>query len=282
MRQSKDVSPTHHNDDILREYDPPRGVSVSALAWEYPAGAQVPEHAHGSDQLIYAVEGMMEVTSGQSVWVIPPQFALWIPAETRHRIRMAGAVRMRTLYFRPGVVSRQSASGQSGAGRSGSGLVLYLTPLLRELVLEAVRLKRLHTQNRSEAALRDLLAHQLEQATSAPTFVTLPAEPRALAVAQAILRNPSESTTLVNLCADAGVSIRTVQRIFRREVGIDLDSWRRQARLTKAMQLLVAGGSVKEVCFAVGYGQPSAFVQAFRRLFGATPKAWSSSLRAST
>ena len=116
-----------------------------------------------------------------------------------------------------------------------------------------------------------------------PTFVTLPAEPRALAVAHAILRNPSESATLVDLCADAGVSIRTVQRIFRKEVGIDLDSWRRQARLTKAMQLLVAGGSVKEVCFAVGYAQPSAVVQAFRRLFGETPKAWSSTcaLRAS-
>jgi AraC-like DNA-binding protein len=264
------------HDDILREYDPPRGVSVSALAWEYPAGAQVPEHAHGSDQLIYAVEGMMEVISGQSVWVIPPQFALWIAAETRHRIRMANAVRMRTLYFRSGVVSRPSSEGQSG-----SGLVLYLSPLLRELVLEAVRLKRLHTQNRYESALRDMLAEQLEHATSAPTFVTLPAEPRALAVAHAILRNPSESITLANLCAEAGVSIRTVQRIFRKEVGIDLDSWRRQARLTKAMQLLVAGGSVKEVCFAVGYAQPSAFVQAFRRLFGETPKAWSASLRTS-
>lgn len=257
------------HEEILREYDPPRGVSVSALSWEYPAGAHVPDHAHGSDQLIYAIEGMMEVTSRQSVWVIPPQFALWIPAETPHRIRMAGMVRMRTLYFRPGVVARPLRNG----------LVLHISSLLRELILEAVRIEQLHTQNAYETALSGMLAHQLEQATAAPTFVTLPVEPRALAVAHAILRNPSESATLADLCADAGVSIRTVQRIFRREVGIDLDSWRRQARLTKAMQLLVAGGSVKEVCFAVGYAQPSAFVQAFRRLFGATPKAWSAALR---
>ncbi len=258
------------HEEVLHEYDPPRGISVSALAWEYPSGSHVSEHAHGSDQLIYAIAGIMEVTSGQSVWVIPPEFALWIPARTRHEIQMDGAVRMRTLYFRPGVV----AKGPTG------GAVLHVSSLMRELTLEAVRLERLRMQNPYECAIRDALIHHLEQATPAPTFVTMPRDPRARAVAQAILGSPAESPTLADLCADAGVSIRTVQRVFRNEVGIDLDSWRRQARLTKAMQLLMAGASVKEVSYAVGYGQPSAFVQAFRRLFGATPKAWVAGLRA--
>jgi len=211
----------------------------------------------------------MEVTAGQSVWVIPPEFGLWMPARTSHRIRMDGVVRMRTLYFRPGIVSRKSAHGA----------VLYVAPLMRELIIEAVRLGRLRIQNPYECALRDMLAHHLEQARPAPTFVTMPIDPRARKVAQAILGVPAASPTLAEVCADAGVSIRTVQRIFRSEVGLDLDSWRRQARLTKAMQLLVAGRSVKEVAFAVGYAQPSAFVQAFRRLFDATPKAWAASLR---
>lgn len=257
------------HDDLLHEYDPPAGVSVSALAWEYPSGEQVPEHAHGSDQLIYATAGIMEVASGESVWVIPPEFALWIPAETPHGIRMDGAVKMRTLYFRPGVVAQGP----------GGGAVLHVSALMRELILEAVRLEQLRIDNQYECSIRDVLVHHLMQATPAPTFVTMPKDARARAVAQAILGSPAESTTLADLCADAGVSIRTVQRIFRNEVGIDLDSWRRQARLTKAMQLLMAGASVKEVSLAVGYGQPSAFVQAFRRLFGATPRAWVASLR---
>lgn len=229
----------------------------------------MPEHAHASDQLIYATQGIMEVTSGQSVWVIPPEFALWIPAKISHRIRMDGVVRMRTLYFRPGSVTRGLAHGA----------VLHVTSFLRELIVEAVRLGKLRVQNHYESALRDVLAHQLEQATPAPTFVTMPTDPRARKVAQAILGAPAESPTLARVCSEAGVSIRTVQRIFQREVGIDLDAWRRQARLTKGMQLLIAGASVKEVAFAVGYSQPSAFVQAFRRLFGATPKAWAANLR---
>jgi AraC-like DNA-binding protein len=35
---------------------------------------------------------------------------------------------------------------------------------------------------------------------------------------------------------------------------------------------------VKQAAFATGYRQPSAFVEMFRRTFGATPKAWAAAL----
>jgi AraC-like DNA-binding protein len=81
------------------------------------------------------------------------------------------------------------------------------------------------------------------------------------------------------LCHEAGVSTRTLQRLFRTDVGIDANSWRQQARLTRAVALLVHGSSVKQVALAVGYAQPSAFVAAFRRVFGLTPKIWTDSVR---
>ena len=175
MRQSK----------ILREFDPVRGVSVAALAYDYPSGFEIPEHAHGSDQLIYATRGVMQVSSGHSMWLIPPQFALWIPARTFHRIRMPAAVSMRTLYFRPGLVSR----------RSPGNSVLYVTPLLREMVLDAVRLGKLRTRNHHECALRDLITLHLINASSAPTFVTMPSDPRATMMAEAVVNNPAQATT---------------------------------------------------------------------------------------
>jgi AraC-like DNA-binding protein len=89
-----------------------------------------------------------------------------------------------------------------------------------------------------------------------------------------VLANPAQSRSLARLCLDAGASVRTIQRSFLREVGTDFESWRRQLRLTKAIELLVAGYSVKEVAASVGYRQSSAFVDTFRRTFGSTPKAW--------
>jgi len=114
----------------------------------------------------------------------------------------------------------------------------------------------------------------VQKASPVPTFVTLPREERALAVAQTILRNPAEPKTMAALCAKAGVSVRTIERTFRNEVGTSFVSWRRQVRLTKAVELLVSGCSIKEVAYKVGYCQSSAFVEIFRRTFGTTPKAW--------
>jgi AraC-like DNA-binding protein/mannose-6-phosphate isomerase-like protein (cupin superfamily) len=254
--------------EILTEYDPKRGVSVATLAYEYPRGFRVPEHAHGSDQLIYAIRGAMEVFAGQSVWLIPPHFALWIPARTYHRIHMPGPVSMRTLYMRSGPASPFSRGC----------VVLHVTPFLRELIVEAVRLGQLRTRNRNECAVRNLLILHLKTASPMPTFVTLPKESRALAVAEAVLTNPAQSKPLAALCAGVGVSVRTIERAFRKDVGTDFESWRRQVRLMKAVELLVSGCSVKEVAFAIGYRQPSAFVEMFRRTFATTPKAWISVL----
>jgi AraC-like DNA-binding protein len=111
-----------------------------------------------------------------------------------------------------------------------------------------------------------------------PMCVTLPREPRALAVARAVLTDTAQSKPLAALCSDAGVSVRTIERAFRKDVGTDFESWRRQARLTKAVELLVSGFSIKEVAFAIGYRQSSGFAEMFRRTFGTTPKAWISAL----
>lgn len=252
------------HDALITGYDPKPGISISTLAWDYPAGYLVPEHAHGADQLIYATLGVMELTVGQSFWLIPPHFALWIPARVAHRIRMPAQVAMRTLYVRPRLASLLPKTCT----------VLHVTPLLRELIVEAVRTGQLTNSNRQHRALRDLLISNLRTATPIPAGVTLPRDPRALAVAQALITNPARATALHALCTRAGASVRTIERAFRREVGMDFESWRRQVRLMKGIELLVAGRSVKEVAFEVGYRQPSAFVQMFRKTMGATPKVW--------
>jgi AraC-like DNA-binding protein/mannose-6-phosphate isomerase-like protein (cupin superfamily) len=253
---------------LLTEFDPKRGISVATLAYEYPSRFEISDHAHGSDQLIYAISGLMEVSSDQSVWLIPPHFALWIPASTHHRIHMPGPVSMRTLYLRTGLKARLDPRCA----------VLHVTPLLRELIVETVRVRQLRMRIRYECALRDLLIIQLQKASPIPTFVTLPREKRALAVAQAILQNPAESKPMAALCAEAGVSVRTIERAFRRELGSSFELWRRQVRLTKAVEFLVSGCSIKEVAHKVGYCQSSAFVEMFRQTFGTTPKAWISAL----
>jgi AraC-like DNA-binding protein len=254
---------------LLKQYDPRPGVSISTLAYEYPAGHNVPEHAHDSDQLIYATRGVMEVSAGRSLWLTPPHLALWIPARTRHRIRMPRAVSMRTLYLRRGLVH----------GAPKACTVLHVSPLFRELVVEAVRIGQLRMKNHLHSALRDLIVSQLQNASPVPMFVALPEDSRALGVAQAFIANQADAPSLDALCRRVGVSARTIQRTFRREVGTSFEFWRRQVRLMKGIELLVEGCPVKAVAAEVGYRRPSAFVELFRQTLGITPKAWISALQ---
>jgi AraC-like DNA-binding protein len=254
----------HH---LVKENDPKPGVSISTHAREYSRGSHIPEHAHGANQLIYASRGVLEVASGRSLWKIPPHFGLWIPARTPHQIQMPERVSMRTLYLRPALARLWPACA-----------VLHVGPLLRELIIEIVRIGQLRTRNRIERALHDLLIAELKRATPVPTLIVLPTDHRALTIAQKLIANPADCASLKSMCQSAGISVRTLERVFRKEVGTDFEYWRRQVRLMKAIELLVAGHRVKEVAFSVGYKHPSAFVALFRATFGTTPKAWISAL----
>jgi AraC-like DNA-binding protein len=107
--------------------------------------------------------------------------------------------------------------------------------------------------------------------------VTLPLDPRASLVARAVLGGGAFTSPLSSLCRTAGVGVRTLQRIFRREVGTDFETWRRQVRLMKAVERLAGGESVKEAAFHVGYREASTLVALFRITFGMPPRAWMSS-----
>lgn len=244
-----------------------RGVSINTLAFEYPPDCNVPEHVHISDQLIYATRGVMQVRANESFWLIPPQFAVWIPARTLHRLHMPGAVSMRSLYLRPGLAKTRQRCA-----------VLHVTPLLRELIVEAARIGALKPRVKLHAALAGLIVAHIEAATAVPTSLVMPKDRRAASLAQETVDDPARSPSFAVLCRRAGVSVRTMERVFRREVGTDFETWRRQARLMKAVELLVSGRSVKETAARIGYRGPSAFVAMFRAAFGQTPKAWVSGL----
>lgn len=255
---------------LTRHFDPPRGVSIATLAYDYPRDFQVQTHAHGSHQLLFAPRGAMAVTAGRQRWFIPPQFAVWIPARTLHSIRMSGAVSMRTLYLRPGLASKLPKAC----------VVLQVPPLLRELIVEAVATSQLRPANPHHRTLQRLLVRQIEKALPMPMHVTMPVDSRALAIAEASMANYRDCPPLPSLCRKVGVSVRTVERAFQRDVGVTFELWRRQARLLKAIELLAGGKSVKEVSFDVGYEGPSTFVEMFRKTMGTTPGAWAASLLA--
>ena len=86
---------------------------------------------------------------------------------------------------------------------------------------------------------------------------------------------------LPDLARVCHVSLRTLQRHFRKHYNKTLSEWVRELRLDRARALLTTAESVKYVAFELGYKQPSHFTRDFKDRFGVPPSTlrWPLSLK---
>lgn len=203
----------------------------------------------------------MTVRTQHGIWVVPPLRAVWIPARVSHSILMSGAVSMRTVYFRTGMLrtpGRQCA-------------VVNVTPLLRELILHACNFTRLSKKVPAQRRILELIADQLKATHSVGLQLPHPADARAARVASLLIADPATPASLEELCKRCGASKRTIQRTFIAETSMTFEKWRRQLRLLHALEILASGAKVISVALDSGYESPSAFISMFKKHFGQTP-----------
>ena len=70
------------------------------------------------------------------------------------------------------------------------------------------------------------------------------------------------------------VSVRTLQRHFRKNYDFTLREWLREVRLEKSRVMLPEARCVKTVAYDLGYKQPSHFTRDFKQRYGIPPKMW--------
>ena len=232
---------------------------IIGLEDEYEAGFVDPPHRHGRAQLLYASAGVMSVITARANFVIPPQRAIWIPANVEHEVACRGEVSLRTLYF------SESRPPQ------GECRVIEVSELLRALIVEVAKLGGFYELTARNQRLIDLLAVELGSMPIADFHVPMPHDYRLDRVCRVILDEPAEQHDLNALAGVAGMSRRTFTRAFRAELGMSLAIWRQQVRLMRALTLLSEGQPVTTVAFDVGYESASAFTAMFHRSFGVPP-----------
>ena len=245
------------SDEFLSE----DGYEVRSLAVNYRAGVRLDPHAHEWPQLVYAARGVITVEVEDGAWIVPTHRAVWVPAETTHSVVMTGNVAMRTLYLSPTLDSRLPTTCQT----------LEVSPLLRELILEAVRLTMLHRDRPSDARLMGVLLDQLATVRPAALRLPMPAHPRLRSIAERMRATPLERSSLEDIASEANLSARTVERVLAAETGLTFVQWRQRMRMLHALKMLASEEPVTSVALAVGYQSPSAFIAAFKRELGVTP-----------
>ncbi|MEQ8194170.1 MAG: helix-turn-helix transcriptional regulator [Rhodospirillales bacterium] len=183
---------------------------VAALASDYPALTAIPPHRHPRARLVYAESGIMTVKTDHGSWVVPPERAVWVPAQTEHAVHAKTAIAMRSLYIDPAAVP----------GLPLSCAVVGVSPLLRELILRATSLPHLYDPAGPDGRLVALLLDEINVLPTLPLHLPMPSDPRLAKIARAILEAPADNTTLEDWGERAGASSRTLARLFLKETGM--------------------------------------------------------------
>lgn len=238
----------------------PRPVFPRVEALTQPSWVRV--HTHAWVQLSYATRGVLGVRTRQGSYLAPPQRAIWIPPGVEHSVATTERTQMRSLYIDP-------AAAPWGWEQCR---VLGVTPLARELIREVTRLPVEYVEDGPAGRLVAVLLDQLSGLREVRFSLPLPSDERLVRVSAELEASPDDQRPLTELAREAGLSARTLTRLFQRDTGLSFRAWRRRLRLLKSLDGLEAGDSVTKVALDCGYGSTSAFIAAFRKEFGMTPR----------
>lgn len=230
------------------------------------AGMAVEPHDHPRGQLLWAMRGVLRVFAEDSVWIVPPSHAVWIPGGVRHHMMTETQAELRNLYVD---ASRPLRLDPEGRPRCS---VLLLTPLMRELIL---RLDTRAAAKPFDAAFRrlsEVALDEIDRLAEAPLSLPGGRDPRLVRLTQYLGDRPGDTQPLAALARLVGASPRTLERLFRNETGLTFRQWRGRNRLLNAVEQLHLGRSSTEIAWSLGYSSPSAFIAAFRATFGRTPQ----------
>lgn len=234
---------------------------VTGLAVEYPRGHVIAAHKHRRSQFLYATHGVMVIETRRGRWVVPPTRGVWLQAHVEHTVRMRGPVSMRTLFV----------DADAAPGLPGEDCVLNVSPLLRELVLEASRIPLDYDTESRHGRLMRLLLDELQTLPVLPFHLPWPEDKRLRRVCTHLAKQPDDPATANDWAERLAMSEKTFHRQFKSHTGITFGQWRQLARLLLSLESLAEGTPIAQVALEHGYNSQSAYTVMFKRYFGMTP-----------
>ncbi|OHY66463.1 AraC family transcriptional regulator [Pluralibacter gergoviae] len=229
--------------------------------------AFIPAHRHRKGQLILALHGAITCEVENAMWMVPPQYAVWIPGQVMHSNRATAGARLCFLFIEPGAAEMPDRC-----------CTLEISPLVRELILTLAARGEALRQESAGQRLIQVLFDELPQQPQQHLRLPVSAHPKIRQMVDSMAAKPTHRQTLGEWARRLAMSERNLSRLVVRETGMSFRRWRQQLQLILALQGLVRGQSVQQVAHALGYDSTTAFITMFRKGLGQTPGRYLSSL----
>jgi AraC-like DNA-binding protein/mannose-6-phosphate isomerase-like protein (cupin superfamily) len=222
--------------------------------------AEVPVHTHRKGQFILTLYGAVTCTAGDDIWIVPPNSGVWIPGGVPHSAKATWNARLIYLFIEPGAVALPAQC-----------CALALSPFIREsigrLAQESAEYVPESHAGRLARVTLDELAGMPQQNFNLPVS----SHPKVHAMAQALVSQPDDRSTLGEWAKRLALSERSMSRLLIKETGLTFGRWRQQLHLVVALRELASGKPVQNVAGALGYESVNAFITMFKKAMGSTP-----------
>lgn len=234
---------------------------VFARVKSLPRGAKNPWHVHPWAQFTYAIKGVLVVRTSQGTFLTPPQWAVWIPPGVHHEVITSVRTERRNFFIDPLKIDWRPTTCR----------VLEVSSFMRELIRVVAALPVEYDEHGPEGRLAQVFLDQIARMREAGFSLPMPSTPSLLDYCTELLRKPDEQAPVHSVARAAGLSERTMARVFLRETGLSFRDWRVRLKLMTSIEMLEVGKNVTGTAFDCGYDSTSAFIAAFKRQFGRTP-----------
>lgn len=167
----------------LNGYEPDRHHEA-AVAFCIHAGTDEltsPVHQHRKGQLILALHGAITCTVENALWMVPPQYAVWIPGGVEHSNQVTANAELCFLFIEPSAVTMPTTC-----------CTLKISPLCRELILT---LANRTTTQRAEPMTRRLiqvLFDELPQQPQQQLHLPVSSHPKIRTMVEMMAKGPVE------------------------------------------------------------------------------------------
>lgn len=228
---------------------------------QLPAQHFFPPHRHEWHQLLYAISGVLVVDLEGERYFIPPEQAIWLPAGCQHSVYTEYGADLKSLY-----IERKYRAIDSEKAK-----ILHMNPLIRELILTAATFPELYSTSGYENDLVKLLLQTLAHLKQEERYLPWPISDELAMMCNRLYEETDRISTSEQLAQTMSMSVRTLDRRFRKETGMSLKQWRSQLRIMKAIELLNTTKSITSIALELGYSSPSPFIFMFREQLGISP-----------
>jgi len=222
-------------------------------------------HRHEKGQLVYVDSGFQYLTIEEKTYLLPQNHAAWIPSKALHKTNThSDKIKLMILFF--DVSSEESFYNNVQ--------IFSVPPLLKEMIRYAEKWSLQEKENSNESVFLHAMLNELPQLVeqSLHLHITLPEDLRLKKAIDYLHSHYTDKLKLDTLSEISSVSLRTLERIFKKETGLTINKYQQILRIIKSLELLSENElTVSEIAFKVGYKSLQAFTNSFYTIMKKRP-----------